>query len=82
MVILQVPAHFFPPPTCFVHMYLFIILLLQKKIACIKLLDFLASFIGAPVKAVSVKKINYLYRDGMETSLEIIIYYNFTYFIV
>lgn len=28
-VVLQVPAHF--SPTCFVHMYLFIMLLLQKK---------------------------------------------------
>lgn len=38
------------------------------KIARIKLLSSLASFIGARVKAVSVKKINYLYRCGIEAS--------------
>lgn len=56
--------------TFFKHVLYICIYLLcfYYKIACIKLLDSVASFIGARVKAVSVKKINYLYRYGIEAS--------------
>lgn len=43
-------------------------LCIYYKIARIKLLVYVASVIGARVKAVSVKKINYLYTCGIEAS--------------
>ncbi len=49
-------------------LYICIYLCFYYKIARIKLLASLASFVGARVKAVSVKKINYLYRCGIEAS--------------
>lgn len=61
---LQVPVHFSD-----IFLYICIYLLcFYYKIARIKLLASLASFIGARVKAVSVKEINYLYRCGREAS--------------
>lgn len=52
-------------------LYICIYLCFYYKIARIKLLVSVASFIGARVKAVSVKKINYLYTCGIEASSEL-----------
>ena len=63
-VVLQVPVQF---SNIFLYICIYL-LCFYYKIVCIKLLDYLASFIDARVKAVSVKKINYLYRHGIEAS--------------
>lgn len=57
---------FFTPPPLF--LYICIYLCFYYKIARIKLLASLPSFRDARVKAASVKKINYLYRCGIEAS--------------
>lgn len=73
-VVLQVPVHFFKH-----FLYICIYLLcFYYRIARIKLLASLASFIGAMVKAVSVKKINYLYRCGIEASSNYNLFYHYT----
>lgn len=60
-VVLQVPVHF---SNIFLYICIYL-LCFYYKIARFKLL---ASFMGAKVKAVSVKRINYLYRCGIKAS--------------
>lgn len=73
--VLQVPVHF---SNIFLYICIYL-LCIYYKIARIKVLASLASLVGTRVKAVSVKRINYLYRCGIEASSNYNLFYPLYY---